>query len=144
MAIHASCFKRMFQVFYLFSVAYCKCFSTGCFKSRSRGAHVAMAPVACGQRPAIAACYCCWGAARGSPRGLLRPADTSRHASAGRVRRERLSVTVHRGNGPPVTRARQARAHAFYAKHVLGNDNILMSGGCGTCVHRGGATTRAS
>jgi hypothetical protein len=40
MTIH-TCFNRMFQVFHLFQ-SYATTISIGCFKSRSRGAHVAM------------------------------------------------------------------------------------------------------
>jgi hypothetical protein len=46
MAIHV-CFKRIFQVFHLFSGICCK-FSIECFKSRFGGAHVAMDSVAGG------------------------------------------------------------------------------------------------
>jgi hypothetical protein len=53
------------------------------FISRSGGAHVAMAPVAGGLRPAATAYYCCWGRCRGSPCGCLRSAD----ASAARIRK---------------------------------------------------------
>jgi hypothetical protein len=78
--------------------------------------HVAMAPLAGRQRSAIAACYCCWGDARGSQCRHLGPAH---RASAGGVRRARGRAPVcyglagRRGNGPPVTRARQARVSTY-------------------------------
>jgi hypothetical protein len=101
------CYIRMLQVFYLdvakqdLDVAYVVmaihvCFkayvssvssvfsrmlqsvSTRCFKSRYGGAYVVMALVAGGQRLAIDACYCCWGAIRGSPCRCLRPVNASR------------------------------------------------------------------
>jgi hypothetical protein len=78
MAIHA-CFKCMFQIFHLLQT-YVASVSFRCFKGRSRRAHVVMAPVVGGQRPAVAAC-CCRGRRRGSPCGPLRPADTSAVAS---------------------------------------------------------------
>jgi hypothetical protein len=47
------------------SISYVTTILIGCFKSRSRVAHVAMALVAGGQLFAAVDCYCCWGAAVG-------------------------------------------------------------------------------
>ena len=127
------CSSVCFKCFIYVSVTCCKCVSAGCFKRRSREAHVAMAPVAGGQRPAIAACYCCWRAVRGSPCRRLRPADASQRVSASGVRRVRGARSCLLRSGR-VTVLLFTGEHAFYAKHALGNDNILMSGGCGTGI----------
>jgi hypothetical protein len=68
------CSNVCFKCFIYFQSLCCKCFYW-MFKSRYGGAHVTMAPVAGKQRPAIATCYYCWGVARGSPCGHLRPVD---------------------------------------------------------------------
>jgi len=91
MAIHGHVSSVCFKCFACFQ-PHVASVSTG-----SGGAHIAMAPVASGQRPAVAAYYCCWGAVHASPCRCLRLADASRRASVGGVRQARgalLYVTV--------------------------------------------------
>ena len=61
MAIHTC--HCIFQVICMQS--YVASVSIGCLKSRYGRAHVGMAVVLGGQRPATAACYCYWGAVAG-------------------------------------------------------------------------------
>jgi hypothetical protein len=75
MAIYA-CFKRIFQMFHFFQT-YVANISSGCFKCKSRRAHVAMASIVSEQQHATDAYCCYWGWRRGSPCGSLRPTNAS-------------------------------------------------------------------
>jgi hypothetical protein len=110
-------YTRMFLVFHLFFSRMLQVFSIGCFKSRPRGSTCSNGP--CGWR--TAACH---------SRLLLllgrRSWDTVRARSCllwySGVRSSCYASAVDTGE------------HTFYAKHVLGNDNILVSSGRGVGV----------